>query len=203
MAKNAVQQTEKDAYLEAVEKEKYSIVSAIRLEFVEAAYHLKEFALVGAVVVSVLLAMLLCLRNRVLERRQLNEIGSMQASEDPEHRPRLYDAYLEGYGELWHDMMVGDALNITCDVPDMKQPVSLHQFWSETRNVAQPTSIDTAASRISTVALIVSMPSLHPVKRDIGPSDSSSNEHPVDDALLPYVEFGIIDVEVLKQNTDW
>ncbi|KAF8182501.1 hypothetical protein K438DRAFT_2020902 [Mycena galopus ATCC 62051] len=143
---------------------------------------LYQYALVGAVGVAVLLIVLLCIRARAIERRRVHDMP-MRALDDLERKPRLYDAYLDGHGGSWHEIM----------------PVSLHPFGSWTPNPAKHTSIDTnppaAASALSTVAMIIIMPSPSPPPQPRAPPDSSGERNSEDDEPLPYLEFGVTDVE--------
>ncbi|KAJ6453770.1 hypothetical protein C8R45DRAFT_1112322 [Mycena sanguinolenta] len=135
-----------------------------------------QFALVGAVGVTAILAILLCLRRRTLERRRLQNMPPQSVPlGDLVPKPRLYDAYLDGHAELWHDMM----------------PVSLHPVGSWTLNPSKHLDATPLVSTLSTVAMIVAMPS--PLSHIRSSPDRLGHQEPEDEPL-PYLEFGVTDL---------
>ncbi|KAF7348911.1 hypothetical protein MVEN_01411400 [Mycena venus] len=149
---------------------------------------LSQYALGGAVGVILILVILLCIRARFLERRR-PRIDPTRALDDLEQRPQIYDAYLDrkGDSELWHDIM----------------PVSLHPVgsWSQNPSKHAPTEVNPpiSTSALSTVALIIAMPSPTPnppppdTPRDL---DNDDDEPPP----LPQLELGVADVEVPRDQ---
>ncbi|KAF7341734.1 hypothetical protein MSAN_02072200 [Mycena sanguinolenta] len=140
---------------------------------------LYQYALVGAVSVAIILVVLLCLRSRILERDRLHNMRPLLA--DLAQKPCLFDAYLDGHAELWHDIM----------------PLSLYPVVSQsaTRNAPKqldPTSIR-LASGLSTVALIIAMPCSDPT----GHADGDEDGEP---PPLPYLEFGLRDIEISRER---
>ncbi|KAF7348904.1 hypothetical protein MVEN_01410700 [Mycena venus] len=139
-----------------------------------------QYVLGGAVGVILILFILLCLRGRFLERRR-PRIDLTLVPDDLEKRPKIYDAHLDGKGdsELWHDIM----------------PVSLHPVGFRSQNPAKhapteanpPTS--TSPSSLSTVALIIAMPS----PTTTPPLRKNDDDDP---PPLSHFELGVADVEV-------
>ncbi|KAJ6453784.1 hypothetical protein C8R45DRAFT_631333 [Mycena sanguinolenta] len=151
---------------------------------------LYQYALVGAVAVAIIFVILLCFRAQVLERDRLHNVRPLLA--ELAQKPDLFDAYLNGHAEfrLWRDIM----------------PLSLHPVVSQsatgnpTKHI-EPTSTSLAAA-LSTVALIIAMPSpdlpcpLSPPPNLTSTAGDAEDEPPP----LPYLEFGLRDIEMPRER---
>ncbi|KAJ7019570.1 hypothetical protein C8F04DRAFT_1105986 [Mycena alexandri] len=143
---------------------------------------LYRYPIIAALAIVIVIGGMLCWRSRVIERRA-RLLMPLQAPEIvvAKTKPNLYDVYLGSRGELWHEIM----------------PLSHSRVGSGPQNLSKDTSLDVdpEVSALSTVALMIAMPSNSP--RAI-PVSEFSPDRPDLEQGLPYLEFGLADVEVLK-----
>ncbi|KAF8158656.1 hypothetical protein K438DRAFT_2026068 [Mycena galopus ATCC 62051] len=145
--------------------------------------------IVGAVA---LLIFLLCVRARVLEQRR-----PRAPSHEHVKQPFLYDLYLDlesGHGQredscAWREIMPV-SLNPTSPSPTVYPPP---------KNPVSPPP----TSALSTVAVMIAMPSpTTPSPRPTPPAEASNdndNDDLESELYLPYVELGAVDVEVPRE----
>jgi len=140
---------------------------------------LYRYVVVGALSIVVFIGAMLFWRSRVIERR-LAALRPLRTIENgPAQRPLLYDTYLDGHGQLWHDIM----------------PVSVYQIRHPPSKAAKHASLDVdpLLSAQLNVALMIAMPSPDPPPTPKEPPGDSDVE---DDRAPPYVEFGVAKVDV-------
>ncbi|KAJ6577753.1 hypothetical protein B0H19DRAFT_1121287 [Mycena capillaripes] len=141
-----------------------------------------QYALAGAVGVALILALLLCVRARILERRNPT-IRPILVLEQLQTKPHLYDVYLDSHGEFWHEIM----------------PLSIHPVGPCPPNPPKHTSLDAnapLASVLSTIALMIAMPCPDAPPRTTLPPEPSNDSDLEDEQNIPYLEIGVLDVEI-------
>ncbi|KAF7341727.1 hypothetical protein MSAN_02071400 [Mycena sanguinolenta] len=143
-----------------------------------------QFALVGAVGVTAVISILLCLRRHTLERRRLQNLPPHNGL-PLDHlalKPRLYDAYLDGgRAEFWHDIM----------------PLSFHPVGSWALHPIKQLDATPLVSTLSTVGMIIAMPD--PLSRVTRPPESAGDRDSDDDSL-PHLEFGVTDIQAPRKS---
>ncbi|KAJ6577752.1 hypothetical protein B0H19DRAFT_1121284 [Mycena capillaripes] len=144
---------------------------------------LYRYIVIGALSVVVIIGGLLYWHSRVMRRHMPTPI--QRPGNVLRKKPRLYDAYLDGHGELWHDIM----------------PLSMHRVAPFPRSSAKHVSLDVdpLVSALSTVALIIAMPYAGfptPAPNSRLGTESLPNSDPESEEALPHLEFGVADVEV-------
>ncbi|KAJ7908955.1 hypothetical protein B0H13DRAFT_2330808 [Mycena leptocephala] len=151
--------------------------------FSTASPNLYRYIVIGTLSVVIIIGVMLFWRSRIIERQLLNRPIQTLAT-GLENKPRLYDAYLDGHGESWPGIM----------------PLSIHRVAHLKQNSAKHASlVDPLVSALSTVAVMIAMPSSNPPERVIStPGTVSSQESDSENGkVLPYLEFGVMDVEIL------
>ncbi|KAJ7703426.1 hypothetical protein B0H16DRAFT_1589028 [Mycena metata] len=145
-----------------------------------------QYALAGAIGAVFFIALGLCWRARILERRaRARRLLFPPPVEQIQEKPCLYDAYLESddHGVSWHEVM----------------PLALSQYGAgpQTAVPSKPGTVDVdpLISALSRVALVIAMPSPYPLHHP--PSDSLSDLE--EGHGVPYVELGVLDVEVHEE----
>ncbi|KAJ7155141.1 hypothetical protein C8R46DRAFT_1196669 [Mycena filopes] len=145
-----------------------------------------QFALAASIGLVFIIGVGLCWRSRVLERRaRAHLLLFPPPAEKVQEKPRLYDAYLEldDDGGSWHDIM----------------PLSMSQYGVGPQPL-KPVSVDVAPdpliSALSSIALIITMPSPEPFHHPTAPLHDSDLSELEEGHGPPYVELGVMDVEV-------
>ncbi|KAJ7019559.1 hypothetical protein C8F04DRAFT_1273897 [Mycena alexandri] len=146
-----------------------------------------QFALAGAIGVVFIIGFGLCWRSRILESRaRAHRLLFPPPVEKVQEKPSLYDAYLESddHGVSWPEIM----------------PLALSQYGAGPQTPSKPASgtvhVDPLISTLSRVALVIAMPSPYPLHHPNLPPDSSSLSDLEEGHGVPYVELGVLDVEV-------
>lgn len=119
-----------------------------------------------------------------------------------QEKPRLYDVYLGSHGESWHELMVRQGLDLIFRIAHAEQPLSIYPVGPSPLNSPKHTSLDVnapLASVLSTIAFMISMPCPDLPSRTALPPESSNDNDPEDEDL-PYLEIGIMDVEIPRGN---
>ncbi|KAF7378158.1 hypothetical protein MSAN_00240300 [Mycena sanguinolenta] len=145
-----------------------------------------EYIFGGVVGVVALAILLLCVRARIAERNRPRVFYFDELTE----KPILYDIHLD----LETGLGNGDESGVWGEI----MPVSLHPIDPSPPLTTPPpknaASIDPPMSALSTVAVMIAMPS-----PTVQPSQHDPNDDLDDDVILPYVEFGAADVEVPRE----
>ncbi|KAJ6503784.1 hypothetical protein C8R45DRAFT_572220 [Mycena sanguinolenta] len=141
---------------------------------------LYRYVVIGVLSMVLFIGAMLFWRSRVLERRLALYGPVIRAANKTPERPRLYDIYLDGHGQLWHALM----------------PLSVHQITPPAHKTAKDASsgMHPFISAQLTLALLIAMPLL-----DLPPRTNSSDDCNTDAEIgraPPYVEFGLADVQV-------
>ncbi|KAJ7728333.1 hypothetical protein B0H16DRAFT_1697461 [Mycena metata] len=144
-----------------------------------------QIALAASIGVVFCIGFGLCCRARVLDRRaRAHRLLFPPPVPKIQEKPSLYDAYLESgdHGVSWHEVM----------------PLALSPYGAEPQTVvpSKPGTVDVdpLISALSRVALVIAMPSPYPFHHPNPPSDSLSDLE--EGHGVPYVELGVLDVEV-------
>ncbi|KAJ7743629.1 hypothetical protein B0H16DRAFT_1561142 [Mycena metata] len=149
---------------------------------------LYRYPIIAALAIVIIIGAMLCWRSRVVERRA-RLFGPLHPPAEiviAKRKPHLYDVYLGGRGgELWHEIM----------------PLSHSRVGPGPQRLSKDTPLDAdlLVSALSTVALMIAMPSN--VNSPHAISNSASSDGPDSEQGLPYLEIGLADVEVLKSTS--
>ncbi|KAJ7624207.1 hypothetical protein DFH06DRAFT_1229992 [Mycena polygramma] len=146
---------------------------------------LYRYVVVGALSIVICIGLTLFWRSRIIERQRARLVPIQQPEDAIASKPRVYDAYLDGHGEFWHDTM----------------PLSIRRDpWPEESTKHPSLSLDLGPqlSAQLIVALLVTMPSSEPPSRTKLASESSAGVDTENEngEGPPYLEFGIAKVEV-------
>ncbi|KAF7343772.1 hypothetical protein MSAN_01958200 [Mycena sanguinolenta] len=118
---------------------------------------LYRYVVIGGLSMVVFIGAMLFWRSRVIERRLALYGPVISVANKASERPRLYDMYLDGHGQLWHEQM----------------PLSAHQLTPTVFKPGKNASrgMDCLISSQLTLALFIAMPFL-----DARPQKSSSDQ---------------------------
>ncbi|KAK7046395.1 hypothetical protein R3P38DRAFT_2873589 [Favolaschia claudopus] len=148
---------------------------------------LYRYIVVAALSIVVVIAAMLCWRSRVMERRIARQRlhispGQIDTGQN-KARPILYDVYLGRHGDLWHTLM-------PISMQQLLHPTQVRSSANSGKSVS-PADNQTC-SRL-TLALLVEMPAPPINTREVEDENAP---------FLPYLEFGIKDVECPSGSLD-